>query len=104
MVYDICQLAKDDLKFQAVVQNGLELNIVLNNRLYVVQLIDHGDGGGDTNAVVDVLNAIIANEGETKRFFVYSSGDSTYLSYIVFVEPVVVENLETKFGIKAEMK
>ena len=100
MVYDICQLAKDDLKFQAVVQNGLELNIVLNNRLYVVQLTDHGSPL-ESNAMVDVLNAIIANEGETKRFFVYSSGDSAYLSYIVFVAPVVVENLETKFGIKA---
>ena len=36
--------------------------------------------------------------------FVYlwtRSGDSASQSYIVFVEPVVVENLETKFGIKA---
>ena len=72
----------------------------IRDRLYVVQLTDHGDPL-ESNAMVDVLNAIIANEGETKRFFVYSSGDSAYLSYIVFVAPVVVENLETKFGIKA---
>ena len=101
MARDIWQLVDEDEGFElrAAIYAG-ELKLVVDQRLYTLPLADGGFSYLDSALMIDILNPIIASHGSTKRFFIFHSGNSDMIRYIVYVEPQVIKELKEEFGMQ----
>ena len=101
MASDLWQLVEEESGFElrAAVQDQFETKLVVDKRLYTFQLTAQSNVWVNSAALVDILNAIVASHGATKRFFVFHSGDSDRMRYIVYIEPLAIKEMKEKFGI-----
>lgn len=94
---NVHRLVKDHVNLQAFSDGPSQhsSHIVIDNWLYEVQL-DHWMNTAD---MVDIFNAIMAERGETRRFFLFKE-IGLFHYHAVFVEPQIVRDLRDKFGMK----
>jgi len=76
--------------------------IAVNKRLYEFTLaepVESYERHYDARAIVELLNAIAIRRGLTRRFFAYPTEWDHAFCLVMFIDPEIVAQLETKFGL-----